>query len=48
MPATPLIAFRAPDELREELERIAHDRRETLSEVIRRACWDYVRRYPAG
>ncbi|WP_231496216.1 ribbon-helix-helix protein, CopG family [Nocardioides sp. URHA0032] len=48
MPATPLIAFRAPDDLREALERIARDRGETLSDVIRRACRDYVRRYPVG
>ena len=45
-PATPLLAFRAPDELRAALQRIADDRGETLSDVIRRACSEYVRRYP--
>jgi predicted transcriptional regulator len=45
-PATPLIAFRAPDELKDALLRIADDRGETLSEVVRQACWESVRRYP--
>ncbi|GAA1138783.1 ribbon-helix-helix protein, CopG family [Nocardioides aquiterrae] len=45
-PATPAIVFRAPDELRDALQRIADDRGETLSAVVRRACSEYVRRYP--
>lgn len=46
-PATPMLGFRGSAELREALERIASDTGETLSDVIRRACWELVRRYPA-
>lgn len=46
MPATPMVGFRCPPELREQLERIAADRRESLSDVVRRFCEEGVRRYP--
>lgn len=46
-PATPLIAFRADDELKAQMQRIADERGETLSDFIRRACWAEVRRFPA-
>lgn len=41
-----MLGFRDTTGLREDLERIAGDRHESLSDVIRRACEEFVRRYP--
>lgn len=45
-PATPTRTVRVPDELWEAALRIAHDRGETVSEVVRRALERYVRAHP--
>lgn len=45
-PRSAIIGFRDTTGLREDLERIAADRGEQLSDVVRRACEEYVRRYP--
>lgn len=39
--------MRVPDELWEAALRVANDRGETVSEVIRRALETYIRRWPA-
>ncbi|NUO57287.1 MAG: hypothetical protein HOV78_11520 [Hamadaea sp.] len=45
-PRSSIIGFRDTGDLREALERIAADRGEKLSDIVRRACEEYVRRYP--
>jgi antitoxin component of RelBE/YafQ-DinJ toxin-antitoxin module len=45
-PATPLVAFRCPPELRSTLERIAAERGMTLSDLIRIILAEYVGRWP--
>jgi hypothetical protein len=45
-PRTPIIGFRCPPELREQLERIALDRGETLTDLIRRVLREYVANWP--
>lgn len=45
-PATPIRGVRIPDDLWQEALRIAHDRGETVSEVVRRALERYVREWP--
>jgi hypothetical protein len=47
MPATQNRSIRFPDELWEEILRIADDRGETATDVVLRACGQYVRLYPA-
>jgi len=45
-PATPKRGVRIPDELWQAAMRVARDRGETLSQVIRRALERYVRQHP--
>lgn len=45
-PATPLMCFRIPPPLRAEIERIAGDRAESLTEFAIRAFEREVRLYP--
>lgn len=45
-PATPTHSVRVPEELWEAALRIASDRGETVSDVIRRALERYVRAHP--
>lgn len=45
-PGTPNRNVRVPDDLWDEVLRIADDRRETATDVVLRALRDYVRRYP--
>lgn len=45
-PATPNRNVRVPDELWDEVLRIADDQRVTATDVVLRALHDYVRRYP--
>lgn len=44
-PKTPQRAIRIPDDLWQAAKAIARDRGETLSEVIRDALTDYVKRH---
>lgn len=44
-PATPTRSVRVPDEEWEAAKRVASDRGETLTDVIRRALRRYVREY---
>jgi predicted transcriptional regulator len=46
-PATPNRNVRVPDELWDEVLRIAADQHETATEIVLRALRAYVRRYPA-
>lgn len=45
-PATPNRTVRVPDELWQAAMRVAHDRGETVTEVIIRALTRYVREHP--
>lgn len=45
-PATPARAVRVPDELWDEIRRIAADQHVTATEIVLRALRAYVRRYP--
>lgn len=45
-PATPNRSVRVPDELWQAALRVAHDRDETVTEVILRALERYVRMHP--
>ncbi len=45
-PATPIVGFRCPPELRELMERIAAERGITLTDYIVDALWRDVRRWP--
>jgi antitoxin component of RelBE/YafQ-DinJ toxin-antitoxin module len=47
-PATPLRAIRIDDELWDAAKKVAADRDETVSDVIRRALERYVRDWPAN
>jgi hypothetical protein len=44
-PATPNRTIRVPDELWDEAKRIAHDRGETVTDVVLRALTRYVRQF---
>ena len=46
-PATPNRNARIPDELWDEVLRIARDQHTTATEIVLRALRAYVRRYPA-
>ena len=46
-PATPNRTIRVPDEEWEPARRVAADRGETLTDVIRRALRRYVREHPS-
>jgi predicted transcriptional regulator len=46
-PKTPKHGVRIPDDLWEAAKRVAADRDETLTQVIRRALERYVRDHPA-
>lgn len=45
-PATPTRSVRVPDELWQAALRVAHDRGETVTEVVLRALERYVRAHP--
>lgn len=45
-PATPTRSVRVPDELWQAALRVAHDRGETVTDVILRALERYVRAHP--
>jgi antitoxin component of RelBE/YafQ-DinJ toxin-antitoxin module len=45
-PATPNRAIRVPDDLWWAAQRVAKDRGETVSDVVRRALERYVRTHP--
>lgn len=46
-PRTPVRSVRVPDELWEELQRVADDKGETVTDVILRACRREVREHPS-
>jgi muconolactone delta-isomerase len=45
-PATSIMGFRIPDDLRAEIERVAADNAETYTDLAIRALWREVRRWP--
>lgn len=47
-PATQVRGFRLPDDLWEEIQRVAADRGETYTDLAIRALWREVRRWPEG
>ena len=47
-PRFPVRGFRLPDDLWDALRRIADDRGETVTDVVVRVLWTYVREYPAN
>lgn len=46
-PATPGRSVRIPEQLWDEVLRIARDQQASATEIVLRALRDYVRRYPA-
>lgn len=47
-PATPTHSVRVPEDLWQAALRVAHDRGETVADVIRRALERYVRAHPSS
>ena len=45
-PATPIVGFRCPPELRERIERICSERGITMTEFIVPVLWRAVREWP--